>query len=275
MGPSLKGRWFEKASEIAARVRSPIGARFKAASAGGKATLYLYDQIGRDFWTGEGTTAQDVVKALAEARGATDLEVRINSPGGDVFEGIAIFNAIRAFNGTRTVVVDGIAASIASVIALAGDKVRTAEGAMWMVHNPWAGVFAVGTADEIEAAASKTVGALRAVRDNLIDIYVSNTGRKRDEIDEWMTAETWMSAAESVERGFSDEMDAPADPEDPDSDEEEVKEQKPPAAVTVTTFDQPVAWAYAMRRAAETSGASPGAAPPGQPVDPDISTKEK
>lgn len=198
--------WFPKAKEIAARVRSPAGKPFAAAKKGKCATLHLYDAIGKDPWSGTGIGPEDVVKALAEADGADELAVHVNSPGGYVFDGIAIYNAIRGFKGKKTVYVDGLAASIASIIALAGDRVVTCEGAMWMIHDPAGGIFSFGTADQIEDDARKTVAALRKVRENLIDIYTSSTGQGAGQVSGWMTAETWMTAAEAKDRGFTDEV---------------------------------------------------------------------
>lgn len=205
--------WFAKAREFANRVPSPVGKPFATrvqAKAPQRVELYLYDAIGLDPWTGEGTDPSDVVAALKEAKGAAELDVHINSPGGSVFDGLAIFNAIRSFAGKKTVYVDGVAASIASIIALAGDKVVTNEGAMWMAHDPASGVLAFGTAEQIEDEARKTVSALRKVRENLIDIYARKTGKSVSQISAWMSAETWMTAAEALERGFTDEIAAPS-----------------------------------------------------------------
>jgi ATP-dependent Clp protease protease subunit len=214
-------QWLQRAREIQARVKAPLGKPFAAAKKAKVAELYLYDAIGYDEWSQTGIAPQDVVDAVKEAAGADSLAVHINSPGGYVFDGIAIFNAIRSFEGLKTVYVDGIAASIASVIALAGDKVVTNEGGTWMVHDPMGGIFSFGTADQIEEDAMKTVKALRKVRDNLIDIYVNATGKSVSQISAWMTGETWMTADEALERGFTDEVVKQSPPE----------EEKPAAAV--------------------------------------------
>jgi ATP-dependent protease ClpP protease subunit len=198
--------WFAKAKEIAARTPSPVGRPFAAAKKTKTCLLHLYDAIGRDPWGGGGIDPMDVVKALADAGDAEELEVHVNSPGGFVFDGITIYNAIRGFKGTKTVHVDGLAASIASVIALAGDRVVTNEGALWMVHDPMGGIFSFGTADQIEDDAKKTVQALRAVRDTILDIYVNRTKQARSDLSAWMSDETWMSADEAKARGFTDEV---------------------------------------------------------------------
>jgi len=252
-----------KAKEIAARLRSPVGKPCAASKKGGVCKLYLYDAIGKDSWTGEGIAPQDVVAILNDAKDATSLEVHVNSPGGYVFDGIAIYNAIRGFNGTKTVYVDGIAASIASVIALAGDTVITNEGGTWMIHEPAGGIFSFGTADEIEDDARKTCAALRKVRETLLDIYVNATGQKLSDISAWMADETWMTAAEAKARGFTDEVaksDPEPDPDDPDEPEE------PKEKARAQTFEEQFATAradYAALRA-KFNGASP-AQQPGQP----------
>ncbi len=205
--------WFERGREFAARLKSPFGP-FAAKKADKVASLYLYDMIGKDPWGGGGIDPQDVVKEIAAAKDAEQLDVHVNSPGGFVFDGIAIYNAIRAFDGDRTVYVDGLAASIASVISLAGDRVVTSEGGMWMIHEAMGGLFVWGTADEIEEAARKESAALRKIRENILDIYSTQTGQSHAKLSAWMAAETWMTAAEAKERGFTDEIAAVAEPDD-------------------------------------------------------------
>lgn len=259
--------WFAKAREIAARVASPVGKPFAAAKKAKTAELYLFDGIGKDPWTGEGISPEDVVAAVREAKGAEELAVHVNSPGGYVFDGIAIFNAIRAFEGRKVVYVDGLAASIASIIALAGDRVVTNEGAMWMIHDPMGGVFSFGTADQIEDDSRKTVNALRKVRETLLDIYVSATGRPMSEISAWMGAETWMTAAEAKERGFTDEVTEREESEEEEETEDAAKKKRAPVHHEATASPSAVAQlarATARNLSEKFPGASPGAAP-GQP----------
>lgn len=253
--------WLDRAKQIAARATSPIGKPWGLVAASKKsepAKLYIYDAIGKDPWSGTGIDPMDVVKQLAEAKGQ-DLEIHINSPGGYVFDGIAIFNALRQHEGKKTVHVDALAASIASVIALAGDKVITHEGAQWMVHDPWGGVWAVGTADEIEKAAGLTVKALRQCREAILDVYVTETGRSVSELSALMTAETWMSAEDALARGFTDEVerttkDEPENPED---------EKRAAAASLSPEAQADLARARARALSERFPGASPGQ--PGQP----------
>jgi ATP-dependent Clp protease protease subunit len=251
--------WFEKAREMAARVRSPLGQPFAAAKKDRIAKLYLFDAIGKG-WTGAGIDPLDVAKALDEAKGSEELEVHISSPGGYVFDGLAIYNSIRAFQGKRTTYVDGLAASIASVIALAGDKVVTGEGGMWMIHQVMGGLFVMGTADEIEEAARKESVSLRKATENVLGIYTGATGQSVSQLSAWMTAETWMTAAEAKERGFTDEIAVPEKP-------------APAAAVLplrpAATLSPEVTANMARARVAQLNErfprASPGSAAAGQP----------
>jgi ATP-dependent Clp protease, protease subunit len=169
-----------------------------SASAANIGELYIYDAIGAG-WFGDGLTATKVAEALAEMQDAAELRVYINSPGGSVFEGVAIFNLIKRFEGTKTVFVDGIAASIASVIALAGDRIITAPNAQWMVHEPSDGCY--GTAEDLRKTAERVDG----IRSIMVDTYVERTRQKREDVEAWMKAETWLDAKLAKERGFSDE----------------------------------------------------------------------
>lgn len=162
--------------------------------------VLLYDIIGEDWWTGEGVTAKklrDEVKALGPV---SELHVRINSEGGSVVEGMAIYNTLKELSPvTRVVViVDGMAMSIASVIAMAGDEIRAHENATWMIHNAWN--VLMGNADEMRKMAEVLDGIDRTIA----GVYVARTGNKEANIVEWMAAETWMTAAEAKERGFVD-----------------------------------------------------------------------
>lgn len=245
--------WFSRAREIAARVPSPVGRPFAAKKRAKVASLYLYDAIGKDPWGGGGIGPDDVVKALAEASDAESLEVHVNSPGGYVFDGVAIYNAIRGFKGPKTIYVDGLAASIASIIALAGDKVVTNEGALWMIHDPWSGLYTVGTADEIEDDAKKTTTALRKIRETLLDIYQNATGQPLAKLSAWMGDETWMSAEEARERGFSDET-AKQEPAVP------APEEKAAARKASPRVEAELARAQARSLTERFAGASPGSA---------------
>jgi ATP-dependent Clp protease protease subunit len=126
------------------------------------------------------------------------VTVYINSDGGDVFEGLAIYNEMLAYPGEITVRVMSMAGSAASVIAMGGDRIEIAPNAQMMVHQAWVGIC--GNADDFEAM----VPTLRQIDNALIDTYVARTGRPRDEIEPLVKAETYMSAAQCVEMGFAD-----------------------------------------------------------------------
>lgn len=153
--------------------------------------VLIYDEIG--VW---GISAKDFV---AEIKGldVSTIRLRINSPGGDVFDGIAILNALREHPAKVVVQVDALAASIASVIALAGDERIIASNAYFMVHNPWG--LAIGDAAELR----KFADLLERVGDTLVKEYASATGQSQRQIREWMNAETWFDADQSVEHGFA------------------------------------------------------------------------
>jgi ATP-dependent Clp endopeptidase proteolytic subunit ClpP len=163
-----------------------------------EAEIVIFDEIG--FF---GITAKDFLddlKALGDVRAIT---LRINSPGGGVFDGNAIFNAMKRHPANVTVFVDGLAASIASVIAMAGDRVVMPENAMMMIHDPFG--LVVGTSEEM-ARMADTLDKLKA---GLVAAYRGKTGLPDDEIAALMSDETWMTAAEAVEKGFADEVEAP------------------------------------------------------------------
>jgi ATP-dependent Clp protease protease subunit len=164
----------------------------------GTARIDLFDTIGSGFF-GNGTKAADVIAAIGRAKGADELEIHVGSPGGSVWDGISIYNALRQFPGRKTVFVDGLAASIASVIALAGDRRVTSRSAMWMVHDPSA--FASCTSAEMHRLGDR----LEQIRDTMLTIYTERTGLARAAVSTMMAAETWMTAEEAKARGFSHE----------------------------------------------------------------------
>jgi ATP-dependent Clp protease, protease subunit len=169
------------------------------------ADISIYDVIGEDPWTGGGWTARRIAGVLRSV-GAREVTVSINSPGGDVFEGIAIFNLLREHKARVDVRVMGLAASAASLIAMAGDSVAMGRGAMMMVHNAWG--VAVGNRHDMRAAAD----VLQPIDDAMAEIYAARTTRPKKKMAEMMDAETWMSSGQAVEGGFADSvMDDAAD----------------------------------------------------------------
>jgi len=154
-------------------------------------TILLFDEIG-----GWGTTPDMIARELDFANGE-DIEIRVNSGGGDVFDGIAIYNFLKNYKGSVSVVVDGIAASIASIIALAGDSLTMNEGAFFMIHNPWSGMM--GESEDFR----KQADLLDGIRDQLLGIYERATGLERDKIQSMMDDETWLNADQAIEMGFA------------------------------------------------------------------------
>jgi len=172
----------------------------KAAEGDFENTITMFEVIGEDFWTGGGVTAKRVSAALRSI-GNKDVTVKINSPGGDMFEGIAIFNLLRSHPAKVTVEVLGWAASAASIIAMAADEIRMGLGTFMMVHNAWGVV--VGNRHDMREAAALFDGFDGAIA----DIYEARTGMKRKEIEKLMDAETFMGPSEAVEKGFADAVD--------------------------------------------------------------------
>jgi ATP-dependent protease ClpP protease subunit len=147
----------------------------------------------------EGVTAQKFKQTLDEyGAGASEIVVNINSPGGDVFDGVSIHNLLVSHEANVTTKVYGLAASAASVIAIAGDEVLMGEGSFIMIHNAWS--VAMGDTREM-AKMSRT---LSAIDKELAASYASHTGADTDAIKDMMDAETWISANEAIEQGFAD-----------------------------------------------------------------------
>ena len=159
------------------------------------ADIYIYDEIG--FW---GVTAKQFISDLNALGDITHINLHINSPGGDVFEGIAIFNALKNHGASITVYVDGVAASMASVIAMAGDPIIMPENAFMMIHKPW-GVSG-GDANDMRDYAD----LLDKVEGVLLPAYAQKTGKTTDEIAAMLADETWMSGAECLAHGFADQV---------------------------------------------------------------------
>lgn len=158
--------------------------------------LVLYGVVGDGLWE-DGFTASQIIDALAEAGREADITVRINSGGGYTNDGIAIYNALRAHSGKVAVVVDAIAASAASVIAMAGDTITMRTGALMMIHDP--ARFTWGTAGDHE----KSTGQLNKLANLMAGIYADRTGEDAEAIREDMKAELWLTGEEAVERGFA------------------------------------------------------------------------
>lgn len=162
------------------------------------AEILIYDSIGA--WLG-GVTAAGVAEQLNGMKNESEICVRINSPGGDVFEGTAIYNLLLSHPAKITVDIDGAAMSAASFIAMAGDTVRMAENALMMIHNPW--TVAMGEADDFD----KTAVLLRTIKENILTTYQARAkDADREELAKLMDETTYLTAAQSKALGFIDEV---------------------------------------------------------------------
>jgi ATP-dependent Clp protease protease subunit len=238
-----------RAPRIFARVEEKDGAR--------RGALHLYDAVGG--W--DGIRAKDVVATLEALRveGATDLDVHINSPGGDIWEGSAIHAAIAAWpHGEKRVHIDGLAASIASVIAMAGDEIEISPAAMLMVHLPSA--FAMGNATDMRKMADR----LDAIRDVMCGVYAERTELSKAEVEKLVEEETWMSATEAVEKGFADKVSQrEAEKEDGDEGDDELANDSLARAVALFKKAPPdVAKLLNLRCAAAAASSLPPKEPP-------------
>jgi ATP-dependent protease ClpP protease subunit len=171
--------------------------------------IVLFGTVGADFWGDDCFTSRQVIEALA-GLGGKDVTVRVNSGGGDVFEGVAIHNALRAHKGAVSVRIEGIAASAASIIAMAGKTVTMGKGAVMMVHDP--SMITWGTAADHD----KSKETLEAIAGSMATIYADKTGKTPEECRTQMRAEIWMTAEEARANGYADELI------DEDGDEESV-----------------------------------------------------
>lgn len=175
--------------------QKPFEIRNKSAT---KAEIIIYEQIGED-WFGGGISAKAFDKELKALDPAVnELHVRINSPGGDVFDGMTIYNRLKQHKAKKIVYIDGMAASIASIIALAGDEVIIGEGALYMIHLPM--TVAWGNRIEFESR----MQLLMDIEDQLIGIYAKHSNLDKIEIRKMLEAETWMDADQAIENGFVD-----------------------------------------------------------------------
>ena len=173
--------------------------------------VYIYDEIS---WFG--IQAEQFVKDF-NAISADTIHLRVNSPGGSVFDGTAIFNVIKQHSSRVVAHIDGLAASIASIIVMAADEVRMAQNAFFMIHEPWS--IVIGDAEMMRAEAD----LLEKVSGTLVNAYTDKSGLSADEVHDYMAKETWFTAQEALDAGFVDVI------EEQDSEEN--------AKAKVTLFD--------------------------------------
>lgn len=162
-----------------------------------EATIYIYDVIGMDFWTGEGITAQQFAKDLDSIKAST-INLRINSPGGDAFEARAMVTAMARHPATFNAYIDSVAASAATGIAANCAKVEMAPGSLYMIHNAW--TFAMGDKRDM----TSTANLLAQIDGFIAKDYANKSGAAIDQITAWMDAETWFDPEQAVSAGFAD-----------------------------------------------------------------------
>lgn len=165
---------------------------------GGVRTLRIEGQIADETWFGDEVTPQQFKNDLISRTG--DITLWINSPGGDVFAAAQIYNMLMDYQGDVHVIIDGLAASAASVIAMAGTTVSMSPVAMMMIHNPW--TFAQGEAKDM----AKVIEMLGEIKESIINAYELRTGLSRTKISHLMDSESWFNAKKAVELGFADKV---------------------------------------------------------------------
>ncbi|KGD84916.1 peptidase S14 [Pantoea stewartii subsp. indologenes] len=170
----------------------------RAAAQTGENTITIFDVIGEDWW-GDGVSANRIAGAL-RAIGGDDVTVNINSPGGDMFEGLAIYNILREYQGKVTVKVLGLAASAASIIAMAGDEVQIGRGAFLMIHNAW--IVAAGNRNDFREYADY----LEPFDKAMADIYAARSGMSSEDVQSLMDKESFIGGSDAVTRGLADSL---------------------------------------------------------------------
>lgn len=175
----------------------------RAAAEDDAASISILEVIGEDWWSGEGVTAKRIAGAL-RAVGQREVVVNINSPGGDFFEGLAIYEMLRQHPAKVTVNILGLAASAASVIAMAGDEVLIARSGFLMIHNVW--VVAAGDRNALRDVAEWLAPFDQAA----VDIYAARTGADAGDLAAMLDRETWIGGSAAVEQGFADGLLEPA-----------------------------------------------------------------
>jgi ATP-dependent Clp endopeptidase proteolytic subunit ClpP len=168
----------------------------------GELHIYIYDQIGSDFFS-EGTTAKGISEKLEANKEASEIILHINSPGGSVFEGYTIYNLLKASGKKVKSRVEGMCASIATLIALSADSVEMLPLAQWLVHNPF--TFMEGDSEDLKKAADQ----LEQIQNQLLDVYITKTKKSKDDIQNLMNEDKFLTAQEAVDWGFADDVVEP------------------------------------------------------------------
>lgn len=178
---------------------SSDGYNFKAAKR--EAEVLIYGEIGDELFGG--LSAKSFAADLKKAGKLDNITIRLNSPGGSIFDGVAIYNTLRNHPAPVAVHIDGLAASAASVVAMAGDTIEMADNALLMIHEPW--YMAIGSASELRAIAV----SLDKIGEGMADTYARRAGKSLEEARAWMEAETWFTAAEARAAGLADSVAEP------------------------------------------------------------------
>lgn len=167
--------------------------RIRNAADGRPVQVSIHDEIGAF-----GISARDFIAAVNAIPADTDIDLSIHSPGGDVFDGLAIYHVLARRRDRLTARIEGLAASAASLIAMAAGRIEMPANAFMMIHNPW--TVALGDAEDLR----DTAEVLDKIGGSLVDIYIARSGQDAEQVREWLAAETWMDGREAVERGFAD-----------------------------------------------------------------------
>lgn len=200
---------------------------FKAESVGQTLELTLMGTLGEACWfEPEGISADDVKAAMDAYPNVTAINVLIDCPGGDVFEGMSIMNLFKRSPAEVTIEVIGEASSAGTFVCMGGDKIVMHEGTAMMVHKPTGGIFGSSAEHRTVADALDSIGA------SMVDIYVARTGKARDEVQKLVDAETWMTARQAIDLGFADSL-SPAKPK------AAAQKPKPAAAPAITPAAEP------------------------------------
>lgn len=212
--------------------RAPAVGEYRMVNRGnGRGEIYVYGIIGMD-WFGDGVTAKQFAVDLKALGDVTTIDLRINSDGGVVDDARAMYNLLVEHKATIIAHVDGVAASAASFLAMAGDEIEIADGGFFMIHDVRGGVY--GTADDLDRRAK----VMRGYNDAVVKTYADRTGASDKQLRAWMTAETWFNAKDAVEHGFADRI---------------VENMKVAAAITDASRFRNLPSSLLPRRAAATS----------------------
>ena len=182
------------------KIKNNIPYQFVNASNNDEHVMTISGAIGQGGWFYDATSAEDVRNALNGVKAST-IRIKLNSGGGDAFDGIEIYNYLKDLDAHVIVEVTALAASAASIIAMGADEIVMRTGSTLMIHE--ASTVAYGTKSDIQ----KTMNALEAIDESIVDIYVQKTGLSRDEIRDMVVAETWLTAEEAFEKGFASSIE--------------------------------------------------------------------